>query len=96
MGFLFLQSMVPTVPASFMTFGDRPLYRFYESVPRLWNLGALDDMRLAGLVMKVLVGFSLWIVITIIFFRWYNAEESGSRHRVSREIDRELMGLQQQ
>ena len=94
--FLFLQSVVPTVPASFLTFGDRPLYKFYETVPRLWGLSALDDMRFAGLIMKILVGFSLWITITIIFFRWYNAEESGSpARRVSRDLDRELMELQQ-
>jgi putative membrane protein len=94
--FLFLQSVVPTVPASFLTFGDHPLYKFYESVPRLWGLSALDDMRFAGLIMKILVGFSLWITITIIFFRWYNAEQTGSpARRVSRDLDRELMELQQ-
>ncbi len=98
MVFLFLQSVVPTVPASFLTFGDHPLYRFYETVPRLWGVSALDDMRLAGLIMKILVGFSLWITLTIVFFRWYNAEESGTalQRRVSRDLDRELMGLQQQ
>jgi putative membrane protein len=98
MVFLFLQSVVPTVPASFLTFGDHPLYRFYEKVPRLWGVSALDDMRLAGLIMKILVGFSLWITITIVFFRWYNAEESGTalQRRVSRDLDRELMGSQQQ
>ena len=96
--FLFLQSVVPTVPASFLTFGDHPLYRFYETVPRLWGVSALDDMRMAGLIMKIVVGFSLWIAITIIFFRWYNAEESGTalHRRTSRDLDRELMGLQQQ
>jgi putative membrane protein len=95
--FLFLQSVVPTVPASFLTFGDRPLYKFYETVPRLWGLSALDDMRFAGLIMKVLVGFSLWITITVIFFRWNAAEEPGSpARRVSRDLDRELMELQQQ
>ena len=94
--FLFLQSVVPTVPASFLTFGDHPLYKFYETVPRLWGLSALDDMRFAGLIMKILVGFSLWITITIIFFRWYNAEQTGSpARRVSRDLDRELMELQQ-
>jgi putative membrane protein len=95
--FLFLQSVVPTVPASFLTFGDRPLYKFYETVPRLWGLSALDDMRFAGLIMKVLVGFSLWITITVVFFRWYNAEETRppARH-VSRDLDRELMELQRQ
>jgi cytochrome c oxidase assembly factor CtaG len=82
------------VPASFLTFGQHPLYRFYEDVPRLWGFSALDDMRVAGLIMKVLVGFSLWIVIAIIFFRWYNTEEAGtSSRRVSRELERELMGI---
>ena len=95
--YLFLQSIVPTVPASFLTFGDTPLYKYYETVPRLWGISALDDMRFAGLIMKILWGFSLWIVITIVFFRWYNAEESGTAvRRTSRELDRELMGLQQQ
>nr|MDQ3879330.1 cytochrome c oxidase assembly protein [Actinomycetota bacterium] len=32
--YLFLQSIVPTVPASFLTFGAHPLYHFYETVPR--------------------------------------------------------------
>jgi putative membrane protein len=95
--FLFLQSIVPTVPASFLTFGDHPLYKFYETVPRLWGLSALDDMRFAGLIMKILVGFSLWITITVVFFRWHAAEETGPpARRVSRDLDRELMELQQQ
>ena len=96
--FLFLQTVIPTVPASFLTFGDTPLYKYYEHVPRLWNISALDDMHMAGLIMKVVIGFSLWITIAIIFFRWYNAEETGTalHRRASRDLDRELMGLQQQ
>jgi putative membrane protein len=95
--FLFMQSIVPTVPASFLTFGDHPLYKFYETVPRLWGVSALDDMRFAGLIMKILVGFSLWITITIVFFRWHNAEDNGPpARRVSRDLDRELMELQTQ
>jgi putative membrane protein len=96
--YLFLQTVVPTVPASFLTFGQRPLYRYYETVPRLWGLGALDDMQLAGLIMKVVVGFSISITIAVIFFRWYNVEESGTalHRRMSRDLDRELMGMQTQ
>jgi len=42
-------------------------------------------MRFAGLIMKILVGFSLWITITIVFFRWHSAEENGPpARRVSR------------
>ena len=95
--YLFLQSIVPTIPASFLTFGERPLYSYYETLPRLWGVSALDDMRFAGLIMKIAVGFSLWIVIMIIFFRWYNTEESGSSlQQATRDLDIELMGLQQQ
>jgi putative membrane protein len=50
--FLFLQAVVPTIPASFLTFGQHPLYKFYEHVPRLYGgMSALDDMRIAGLIM---------------------------------------------
>jgi putative membrane protein len=35
--YLFLQSIVPTVPASFLTFGTQPLYSFYVSAPRIWG-----------------------------------------------------------
>jgi putative membrane protein len=93
--FLFLQSIVPTVPASFLTFGDHPLYHFYETVPRLWNITALHDMQYAGLIMKIAGGVILWVVIGIVFFRWYADEEEGEHrpHRASRDLDRELREL---
>jgi putative membrane protein len=95
--FLFLQAVVPTIPASFLTFGAHPLYKFYDDVPRLYSgMSALEDMRIAGLIMKIGAGVVLWVVIAIVFFRWYSAEEVGtSSHRVSRDLDRELMELQQ-
>lgn len=93
--FLFMQSMLPTVPASFLTFGDHPLYRFYEQVPRLWGISALDDMRIAGLIMKIAGGMVLWTVIAIVFFRWYSQEEGAGPRRVAPHADREpiRMGL---
>jgi len=93
--FLFLQSIVPTVPASFLTFGDRPLYHFYETVPRLFGIPALDDMQHAGLIMKIGAGTALWVIIAIVFFRWYAEEEGVARGptRVSRDLDRELREL---
>jgi len=94
--FLFLQSVVPTVPASFLTFGSKPLYSFYNNVPRLFGISELTDMQLAGVIMKIGVGFALWVAITILFFKWYNAEEvPAPSRRVSRDLERELMGLRQ-
>lgn len=88
--FLFMQSILPTVPASFLTFGDHPLYRFYEGLPRLWGISALDDMRVAGLIMKIAGGLVLWIIIAIVFFRWYSQEEAGDLRRVTSAADEHL------
>ena len=94
--FLFLQSVVPTVPASFLTFGATPLYSFYDHVPRLFGISALTDMQVAGVVMKIGVGLTIWLIIAILFFRWYNAEElHAPPRRVSRDLERDLMGLRQ-
>jgi putative membrane protein len=73
--YLFLQTVVPTVPASFLTFGTEPLYRVYETFPRLWGISALTDQQAAGLIMKIGGGLFLWTVIAFIFFRWYAREE---------------------
>jgi putative membrane protein len=92
--YLFLQTIVPTVPASFLTFGSTPLYHFYEHVPRLWGLSALTDMQIAGLIMKIVGGFYLWTVIGVIFFRWYYAEEKTSGEVLYWEdVERELKQL---
>ena len=94
--YLFLQSIIPTVPASFLTFGARPLYSFYNHVPRLFGVSALTDMQIAGVVMKIGVGLTIWVLIAILFFRWYSAEEVQTpSRRVSRDLERELMGLRQ-
>ncbi len=79
MGYLFLQSLVPTIPASFLTFADDVVYKAYEAFPRLWGFDILTDQLVAGLLMKIGGGVVLWTAITVIFFRWAASEErSGS------------------
>lgn len=94
--YLFGQSLIPTVPASFLTFSTRPLYSFYEGVPRLGGISVITDQRIAGLVMKIAGGFLLWAVITVLFFKWYAQEESREDQNLQWEdVERELeeMGL---
>jgi putative membrane protein len=91
--YLFLQSVVPTVPASFLVFAEKPIYRFYEQVPRLWSLSAAEDQRIAGLLMKLGGGLLLWLVIAVLFFRWHSAEEENDRQaRHWRALEREVEG----
>jgi len=94
--YLFAWSVVPTVPASFLTFGATPLYKFYEGVPHLFGLSTLADQQAAGLIMKIGAGLLLWAIIAVVFFRWASEEERANtpRHGLD-EMDRELteMGL---
>ena len=75
MGYVFLQSLVPTIPASFLTLGDTPLYPIYETFPRLWGISAHTDQILAGLLMKFGGGFLLWGFIAGVFFTWWADEQ---------------------
>ncbi|HEX6596716.1 MAG TPA: cytochrome c oxidase assembly protein [Acidimicrobiales bacterium] len=75
MVYLFLQTILPTIPASFLTFGRGLLYPIYGTFPRIWDISAITDQQVAGLIMKIGAGSFLWVVITAIFFRWYAREE---------------------
>ena len=94
--YLFAWSVVPTVPASFLTFGSSPLYKFYEHVPHLFGFSTLEDQQAAGLIMKIGAGLLLWMIIAVVFFRWASEEERANtpRHGLD-DMDRELtqMGL---
>jgi len=93
--YLFLQTIVPTVPASFLTFGTTPLYPIYATFPRLWGVDVLTDQLMAGLIMKVAAGFYLWVIIAVIFFRWYASEErSGRDVLLWDDVERELRNLE--
>jgi putative membrane protein len=92
--FLFLQSVVPTVPASFLTFGDKPLYKFYVGLPHLWGLSTLEDQQVAGLIMKIGAGMLLWALIAVIFFRWAADEDRTNQpHRDRAQLERDLSGV---
>ena len=86
MGYLFLQSLVPTIPASFLTLGDTPLYKIYETFPRLWGISAHTDQVIAGLVMKLGGGLLLWGFIAGVFFSWWAEEQrySGPARTITR------------
>jgi putative membrane protein len=89
--YLFLQSIVPTVPASFLTFSNGVLYESYAGFPRLWGIDVITDQRIAGLLMKIGGGLLLWLAIAIIFFRWNANEEREKAEEVSwDDFEREL------
>ncbi|MGH2788585.1 MAG: cytochrome c oxidase assembly protein [Actinomycetota bacterium] len=91
MFYLFLQSVVPTVPASFLTFSSGVLYTAYAEAPRMWGIDAVTDQRMAGLIMKLGGGLLLWSVITYMFFKWNAKEEAQREEEVTwDDFEREL------
>jgi putative membrane protein len=91
MMYLFIQSLAPTIPASFLTFGHTLLYPEYEHFPRIWGISALNDQLIAGLTMKIVGGLILWGFITAIFFRWHARESRDGWDALAlREVEHEL------
>lgn len=79
MMYLFLNSVLPTVPGGFLTVADHPLYRVYDHDVRLWGINAVDDQQAAGLIMKLGGGFYIWTLIAILFFKWVSQNQSTLR-----------------
>lgn len=78
MGYLFGQSLLPTIPASFLTFGEGVLYSTYARTASQVGLDPVVDQQIAGLTMKIGGGMFLWAVICALFFRWSYEEQTGA------------------
>ncbi len=81
-GYLIIQTVIPTVPASFLTWTSGVVYHGYDRHPTLWGLSTTDDQRLAGLIMKLAGGMVIWGYIASVFFRW--AAQSERADKISR------------
>lgn len=72
--YLIAATVVPTVPASFLTWATTPIYDSYAAAPRVWGVGPIDDLQLAGIIMKLGGGFILWGIIAWTFLSWATQE----------------------
>lgn len=99
--YLFVTSIIPTVPAGWLTFAEGAVYSAYDVPQRLWGLDVTEDQQVAGLIMKLVGGGFLWLIITVRFFQWAArfadsdraAEQAGPPHeltwdQVEREFER--------
>jgi putative membrane protein len=67
--YLFLQSVVPTIPAAWLTFAEGVVYSAYEKPLRLWGISVVDDQQLAGAAMKTGGSLFLWSIVIFLFFK---------------------------
>ncbi len=67
--YLFLQSVVPTVPAGWLTFAEGVVYKHYNQPVRVWGISPTDDQQLAGAIMKIGGSVFLWSLVVFYFFK---------------------------
>lgn len=77
--YLIVATILPTVPASFLTWARTSYYASYASAPRLWNISPTEDLNLAGAVMKIGGGAVLWTCVVWFFVRWVISEDASAR-----------------
>ncbi len=77
--YLFLMSIIPTIPAAWLTFADGTVYSAYDKPTELWGIDVRSDQQAAGFIMKTLGGFYLWVWIATLYFRWAGKAEKANR-----------------
>lgn len=88
--YLFVVSTVLQIPLfGIITFADSAFYQTYINAPRFLLDNALDDQRMAGIIMKVMAMVLYAIPIIIIFNRWY-AESRNQKFRPSSKEGKRL------
>ncbi|HKK27842.1 MAG TPA: cytochrome c oxidase assembly protein [Gemmatimonadota bacterium] len=76
MVYLFLLGLVMKLVGALITLSSDVIYTVYPAAGRPFGLDPISDQRWGGLIMWVFMGITAWIVMSIIFFKWY-AEEKG-------------------
>lgn len=72
--YLFLQSIVPTVPAGWLTFAEGIVYKHYDIPVRVWGVSATDDQQMAGAIMKLGGSMFLWTIVVYLFITRFNRQ----------------------
>ena len=98
--YLFLMSVVPTVPAAWLTFAEGAVYKHYDIAVRVWGLSVTTDQQIAGAIMKTGGSIFLWSIIIYLWFKRFSAgygvrqsyvrssEPSLTFEEVTREFER--------
>ncbi|MFA5773901.1 MAG: cytochrome c oxidase assembly protein [Ilumatobacteraceae bacterium] len=86
--YLFLMSVIPTVPAGWLAVAEGVVYRQYDIPVRVFGLSVKTDQQLAGAVMKTGGTIFLWSIIVFIFFRRFMGRFSEEQsYRVNSEVN---------
>lgn len=69
--YLFLNSVVATIPAGWLTFAEGVVYKHYNISTRVWGISVSNDQQIAGAIMKLGGSIFLWTIIVAMFFKHF-------------------------
>tara|TARA_B100000073_G_scaffold121164_1_gene98471 strand:+ start:19296 stop:20144 length:849 start_codon:yes stop_codon:yes gene_type:complete len=78
--YLFLISVIPTIPSAWLTFAEGTVYKHYDDGFEMWGISVVTDQQAAGAIMKIIGGFYLWGIILVKFFRYTSKIRSENQH----------------
>jgi putative membrane protein len=65
----------------YLTWSSTVLYDYYEHVPRIWGLSAIDDQNVGGAIMMVEQSLTFVIALVAVFTRMLVQSEAEERRR---------------
>lgn len=69
--YLFLNSVVATIPAGWLTFAEGVVYKHYNIPTRVWGVSVSNDQQIAGAIMKLGGSIFLWTIIVAMFIKHF-------------------------
>jgi putative membrane protein len=88
--YLFVTSLGPTVPGAWLVFAEGAVYRVYDIPQRMFGISVTTDQQVAGAIMKLGAGTYVWVLITLLFFKWSARQEAADREAAA-ERRREIL-----
>jgi len=83
MVYLFLMSLAQVIVFAPITFSNVPLYQWYVDAPQIWSISTLVDQQIGGIIMKIGSGLIFMTLLIVVFFRWFEKEETNARSELS-------------
>ncbi len=68
MVYVFAMSILPTIPAGWLTFAEGSVYNHYDHIVRVGGISVLSDQQAAGAIMKLGGSVFMWFVMIFLFF----------------------------
>jgi putative membrane protein len=80
MVYLFAMSILPTIPAGWLTFAEGSVYNHYDHIVRVGGVSVISDQQAAGAIMKLGGSVFMWAVLIFVYFKRFSRGFHEQQH----------------